>query len=105
MEALSVGLIIGNPINIHVYGSNSYSPCVKPADGKWGSLQKDNSSVDDQTWDGLVGDLLADLGDVIVAPLDHTLQRAVVVDFCFGFISLGLLIMFNSASLSTLSKI
>lgn len=46
----------------------------RPEDRAWGTLQPDG------TWNGMVGDLIADKGDVIVA-IGRTLPREMVVDF------------------------
>nr|XP_027231573.1 probable glutamate receptor [Penaeus vannamei] len=46
----------------------------RPEDRAWGALQPDG------TWNGMIGDLMADKGDVIVA-ISRTLPREEVVDF------------------------
>ncbi|KAK4309979.1 hypothetical protein Pmani_018446 [Petrolisthes manimaculis] len=56
--------------------------CVYPTDGKWGART-------DGRWDGMVGEVVRGQADVIVAPLDYTIQRANAIDFCFQFIMLG----------------
>ncbi|XP_071514496.1 glutamate receptor 2-like [Panulirus ornatus] len=64
--------------------------CVYPEDGNWGKLQNEGGADGGGggTWNGMIGELVAGLADVIVAPMDHTFQRSTVVDFCFGFTSL-----------------
>ncbi|XP_070000322.1 glutamate receptor-like [Penaeus vannamei] len=50
--------------------------CFRPPDGAWGALK-------DDSWVGMVGQLVRDEADVAVAPLDKTYDRSLVVDYPF----------------------
>ena len=50
-----------------------------PPDDQWGALKEDG------TWTGMVGELVANRGDVIAGTLDITVDRAQAVDFLAPF--------------------
>ena len=49
--------------------------CHPAPDRQWGAVD------DEGSWSGMVGEMLAGKGDIIVATLDNTLARGRVLDF------------------------
>ncbi|XP_042855440.1 probable glutamate receptor [Penaeus japonicus] len=79
---LSDGIVVvsgtyGDLWNILARELNFTGVCRVPPDGEWGSLR-------DGVWTGAVGQVVRGEADVAVAAMDHTYERAKVVDFPFG---------------------
>ncbi|XP_078322835.1 glutamate receptor-like [Crassostrea virginica] len=64
----------------------NYTICIVQ-DGKYGSIQAN------QTWDGMIGELMQKKADMAVAPITISSTRERVVDFTKPYMSLGISIM------------
>ncbi|KAH3842685.1 hypothetical protein DPMN_116189, partial [Dreissena polymorpha] len=73
-----------------------YELCLV-GDGNYGE------KLDNETWDGMIGELTRDEVDLAIAPLTINSQRERVVDFTKPFMSLGISIMIKKTALKKAS--
>ena len=73
--------------NIFMLRSKNFSifsvNCKEPEDKQFGAVKNGK-------WTGMVGDIIEERAQIIVAGLDHTYARSQVVDFCFALRDIGL---------------
>lgn len=66
-------------------------------DGKYGE------KLDNETWNGMIGELTRDEADLVIAPITISSQRERVVDFTKPYMSLGISIMIKRTALKKAS--
>nr|CAG4644557.1 EOG090X00ST [Leptodora kindtii] len=70
----------------------TYSLALSP-DGQFGSLAFRNGSSDKKEWNGLIGELVNERADMIVAPLTINPERALAIEFSKPFKYQGMTIL------------